>query len=71
MSTQEEIAQAKEELQEMSNLITQGCGFCPQCGITAIDEDGTCLTCGNGAEGQALLDLSRTINHALQACACP
>jgi len=67
VSTLEQIQKARAELQEISNLIAQGYGFCPQDGITGFDEDGCCNVCGTDAAGDALTDLAITINHALQA----
>lgn len=55
-----------ERLQNLSSMIEEGFGFCAQCGVTAMDEDGTCPTCGATAEGQALRSLAQDLKIALR-----
>lgn len=39
--------------------------FCPECGPNiAIDEDGSCHTCGNGAFGQGIEKINLLIRQA-------
>jgi rubrerythrin len=54
---------ASERLKFFAKMVKEGWGFCTQCGITGVDEDGTCPTCGATAQGQALTALAEDVTH--------
>jgi rubrerythrin len=56
---------ASERLKFFAKMVKDGWGFCAQCGITGVDEDGTCPTCGATAQGQALIALAEDVNHII------
>jgi rubrerythrin len=58
--------ETKNRLLFLAEQIEEGFGFCAQCGVTAMDEDGTCPTCGATAEGQALRSLAQDLKIALR-----
>lgn len=53
--------EAEERLRNFKEMILAGWGFCAQCGITGVDEDGACPSCGGTAQGAALTDLAKDI----------
>lgn len=51
----------RENLENMMARILEGRGFCPQCGVTSVDEDGCCPECGADASGRYLDELATNV----------
>lgn len=56
------------DLERSATAILDGEGFCPQCGVVSVDEDGCCEECGADATGIRLDQLATGIKALLEEC---